>query len=304
VIFDCELSLPTCWTDASVFENALRRFSGLHEKSGGVTIRIPKNCKVMVDAAVRILSLVNQLDNTGRPVTLVFEEGEAGAMGYLNRIGFFDHLAFNILTIPERPVVSGAVLFAGNNPGVVELATINLSNRDESLPTRLADSLEVASGLRRDREKLGQTGFTVFAELIGNIFEHSSTQLSGFAGLQVYSKGGRARVVVSDSGVGILEHLRPTLKSKKLATLSDTNLIVEMFRQGISSLGADRGCGLKRSAEAAIKYSADLDVRLPTCSVRLVPSTDGYHPNMAYCLSGLPLIWGTHICFDFLLTTN
>ena len=46
----------------------------------------------MVDGAIRLLSLANQLAATTRRIHLDFEEGETGTMGYLNRMGFFDHL--------------------------------------------------------------------------------------------------------------------------------------------------------------------------------------------------------------------
>jgi hypothetical protein len=41
----------------------------------------------MIDSAVRILSLANQLDLCTRRVRLAVVEGERGAPGYLNRMG-------------------------------------------------------------------------------------------------------------------------------------------------------------------------------------------------------------------------
>jgi arsenate reductase len=58
---------------------------------------------MMVDGAIRLLSLANQLAFTTRRVRLDFEEGEAGTMGYLNRMGFFDHLDPAIDVIPAMP---------------------------------------------------------------------------------------------------------------------------------------------------------------------------------------------------------
>lgn len=57
----------------------------------------------MIDSAVRILSLANQLDFCTRRVRLEFLEGERGALGYLNRMGFFDHLSARIEVMPSRP---------------------------------------------------------------------------------------------------------------------------------------------------------------------------------------------------------
>jgi hypothetical protein len=98
-----------------------------------------------------------------------------------------------------------------------------------------------------------------------------------------------------------METLRPSLRTQfpKLEKLSDTDLLVEVFRQGVSRHGADRGCGLKGCAAKAIKFNAALDVRLPNQRVLLKSARGAYEPNLAYCYEGLPLVWGTHIAFAF-----
>jgi hypothetical protein len=147
--------------------------------------------------------------------------------------------------------------------------------------------------------ELEGAAWTILAELIDNVFDHSETKLDGFAALQVYPKGTCLKVAVSDSGHGLLSTLRPALKNQtpKLAELLDVELLVEVFRQGLSRYGAERGCGLKGCADKAIKFGAELDVRLPQERVLLVSRKGRFTPNRAYCYSGLPLIWGTHICF-------
>ena len=253
----------------------------------------------MVDGAIRLLSLANQLVASTRRVHMNFEEGEAGTMGYLNRMGFFDHLAEAVDVAPERPFYSGAELHRGSNSMLVEIARINKDARDDDLPTRLTDAISHACSGREDVEELKGAAWTIFAELIDNIFAHSATQLDGYAALQVYSGGNRLSVAVSDSGLGIMETLRPSLRveSPRLHNLSDLDLLVEVFRQGISRHGADRGCGLKGCAAKAIKFDAQLDVRLPNQRVLLKPARGAYEPNRAYCYEGLPLLWGTHIAF-------
>lgn len=297
------IRLPARWVSNRLFENCLRRARAPHDDEvTDVVFRVPEGCGVMVDAAVRLLSLANQL--APKKVILEFEGGEDGAFGYLNRIGFFDHLDDRVEVLPYRPLMSSAITFRGNNARLVEIAGISPSLRDQELPSRLSDALEEAVQNRRDRKSLGLAAFTVFSELIDNIFQHSATELGGFAVLQVYKNG--VRVAVSDSGRGILQTLRPSLEPEfpRFASMSDTELVVEAFRTGLSRHGRDRGCGLKRSAEQAIKYNAILDVRLPTCLVQLVPSHDGYAPSMAYCYDNIPLIHGTHVCFDFRLDTQ
>jgi len=185
----------------------------------------------------------------------------------------------------------------------LEIAEINPQHRDQNLLSRLTGALMQCCGHREDAADLEGAAWTIFAGLIDNIFSHSQTPIDGYAALQLYQRGNNLSVAVSDSGLGIMETLRPTLKteSPSLASLSDVDLLVEIFQQGISRHGADRGCGLKGSAAKAIKFGSKLDVRLPISRVLLVPSDDGYQPNMAYCYDSLPLIWGTHICFNFSL---
>ncbi len=257
----------------------------------------------MIDAALILLSLINQLDHCCRFVTLDFEEGESGAMGYLNRMGFFDHLSPNIRVNPGKPSYSGAERFAGNNQGLVEIAKISRENREKSLPTQLTNVLINACSKRPDVKSLGDAAWNIFAELIDNVFSHSETPLDGYAALQLYRGAGNLKVAVSDSGLGIMQTLRPALKdqSPRLYKLSDVNLLVEVFRQGVSRHGTDRGCGLKGCAAKAIKYNADLNVRLPKTRVFLKPGNGEYQPNIAYCYEDLSTIWGTHICFDFSL---
>lgn len=300
----CEIEFPAKWINSAVLEGALKASLAPHEStSPEIVFRFPTGCKVMIDAAVRLLSLFNQLDLCSRQVRLEFEEGQEGAMGYLNRMGFFDHLASRIETIPDRPSFSGADLYGGTNASLVEIARINREARDVTLLSRLTEALMRSCGHRPDAKDLEGAAWTIFAELIDNVFSHSQTPLDGYAALQLYAGGNTLKVAVSDSGLGIMDTLRPSLihESPNLAALSDINLLVEIFRRGISRHGADRGCGLKGCAAKAIKYQAELDIRLPLVRVLLTPGKEGYRPNTAYCYDSLPLIWGTHICFNFSL---
>jgi hypothetical protein len=300
----CVVRFPARWIDASQFETALRNSCGPHDPGSlEVTFEFPTGCKVMVDAAIRLLSLANQLACTTRRVRLHFEEGESGTMGYLDRMAFFDHLAAEIEVLPARPVFSAARIHRGSNRNLVEIARINKDARDEDLPARLESAVMISCRARDDVQELGGAAFLIFAELIDNIFAHSVTPLDGYAALQVYSGGNRLSVAVSDSGRGIMDTLRPSLRTEfpRLVGLSDTDLLVEVFKEGLSRHGSDRGCGLKGCAAKAIKFAADLDVRLPNQRVLLSPARGMYQLNTAYCYEGLPLMWGTHIAFAFRL---
>ena len=89
-----QIRFPSGWINASALEQTLQ---GGCEPHGAdvyeVLFVFPTGCKIMVDTAVRLLSLFNQLDYCTRRVCLDFEAGEAGTMGYLDCMGFFDHLS-------------------------------------------------------------------------------------------------------------------------------------------------------------------------------------------------------------------
>lgn len=302
-----EIKFPSTWVDASTFEKSLLSGTGPHETAAPEVVFIfPVGCKVMIEVGVRLLSLVNQLDTCCKRIRLEFEEGEEGAMGYLNRMGFFDHLSGNVDVEPCRPLYSGAAMYAGGSSRLVEIAEINATSRDKLLPKKLTEVLTRTYSTRDDLVEFENATWTIFTELIDNIFSHSETSLAGYAALQVYPRGNSLKVAVSDSGLGIMDTLRPTLESElpSLASLSDTDLLVEVFRQGLSRHGSDRGCGLKGSAQKAMKYNAELDVRLPKIRVLLTPGQEGYKPNIAHCYKDLALLWGTHICFTFRLDSK
>ncbi len=56
---------------------------------------------------------------------------------------------------------------------------------------------------------------------------------------------------------------------------------------------------MKDCATKAVRFQAELDVRLVSQNVRLTPSRGGYEAATAYCSEGLPLLRGTHIAFTF-----
>ena len=172
----CCIDLPPLWVTASRLEEALRR-SGHPHRAADVLIRFPIGCKLMIDSAVRILSLANQLDHCTGRVRLDFLEGEPGALGYLNRMGFFDHLSGNVEVTPSRPEYSGAQLYRGGNSGLVEIARINKNDRDRKLPDRLTAVVGQSCRSRRDVNELCGAAWTIFAELIDNVFSHSQTPL-------------------------------------------------------------------------------------------------------------------------------
>ena len=290
------------WITADTFEQSLQRtFNTPFAEHTSVIFRFHPSCKVMVDAAVRLLSLANQLVAKGLHVSLVFDGESNDAMGYLNRANFFTCLSPQIRVMPERPDPTYAALYQGNSKNLVEFKSISPADYEasSSTPTQLIDALASATAARDDCKQLCHTAFTLFGELIDNIYSHSQTVLDGFAALQVYRNGGRVQVVVSDSGVGLLETLKPKLLTPSDNYLAEAELVSSLFRGDVLWDAGGRGAGLKRCAELALRHGSTVGVRLATCSIHLSPSKDGYQTaNMRY-VQDLPLLEGTHICFSF-----
>lgn len=300
---ECVISLPNGWVNARKFEDALRRGGdALGRPFTSIVVQVPTGCKLMVDVIIRLLSLCNQAAVMTKRVRLQFADGDQVARGYLSRIGFFDYLMPAVEVHPNRPTVSGAHLHRGSNSGLVEIARFNNCNPAENdLVGNLAATAHRSCVGRTDAAALRAAVFTIFGELIDNVGEHSQSGLDAFAVLQTYPAGNQVRIAVSDSGRGILQTLRPALQAKgdSAAALGDVELLVEMFRKGISRLDDDsRGNGLMACAGHAVRFQAELDVRLLNQRVLLVPSNNVFQPNMAYPQENLPLLWGTHISFS------
>lgn len=299
---ECVLSLPGGWVNAQKFEEALRRCGdALGRPFTTIVIRIADGCKLMVDVIIRLLSFCNQVISTTRRLRLEFASDSQDLIGYLNRMGFFDHLSRSAEVLPARPIYSGASLHRGGNSSLVEIERFSgTTAASPSLVDKLAKTAQSSCAGRSDVDRIYSAVFTIFGELIGNVSDHSGSPLDGYAVLQTYPAGNEVRIAVSDSGIGIMDSLRPALREKKdpAGNLSDVDLLVEMFRKGISRHEDDkRGNGLMVSASHAIRFKADLDVRLPRQRVLLKPSNDQYKPSRAYSQDGLSLLWGTHISF-------
>jgi hypothetical protein len=299
----CDIQLADKWLDTDDLEKALRRADRFTSPTAPVVIHFPADCKVMIGTAVRILALADQLVTSRRKVTLDFAGPWNPALGYLHRAGFFTKLDRRVKVLPERPDAESAAQYQGRSGNLVEFRTIPPGKRAaiRDLPDELADRLEaIIEAQGRDPGGMGQDVYTLFAELIDNIFDHSQTQLAGTAALQFYPRGSQIQVAVSDSGIGLLESLRPTLGdvAPSLQEALDSRILQVMFEQGLSRCGEERGMGLKRCADVARKYKATIDLRIRTSQVTFIPALRWFSEQIDY-QEGLPPIQGTHFCFSF-----
>lgn len=301
-----ELELYNGWVSAASFEKSLALCADLFaDNVSGLKIIFPKNCSVMLDAGARILFLVNRLVLDGKKVELHFCE-DGRAFSYLDRAGFFTHLTDAVLVTPTRPENSLVDFYRGNARSLVELARIDLSNFDESIPNELTTKFVGFAGI-----ELQGAAYNVFSELCNNVVEHSGSQITGIAGLQMYNGGNppHIQIVISDGGLGIAQTLRPALEASKhspfnVSDVSDAELIAKAFSEGgLSRLNQKndegRGLGLFKSSKGIRDHDAALHIRQETMYVEL--RFEGSKMLIATEKHGLPRLPGTHICFDFKL---
>jgi len=286
-----KISFPErIWIGGDKLEGILYSAKDVIYGNSSVFFEVLPESKILIDAAVIFLSLVNQLSVAGKTVTIDFHDEDSEVMGYFNRMGFFDHVDSRVAILPTRPSYSVAQLYSKSNKSIVEI--VRIDQDDEELPGRLADALKTKD------VKLGKAAFTIFGELIDNVLEHSSAKIDSYAALQTYKNG--IMVIVSDSGKGLLATLRPKLP-KKYKDASDIEIVIDAFEKGLSRHGrkSGRGCGLTTCAKKAKQFHGKLQVRLVDTRVNLVPSDDVYAHDTAYCYEQLLPIKGTHIAFDF-----
>lgn len=297
----CTVQFPPVWVDTIKLDVALSKSGGPHSPQyNSATFMFPADCKIMIDAALRLQSVVNQLLYAGKSVCLVFDGQSDSSVGYLNRMGFFDHLDSSVEVLPSKPESSTAQIFRGTNSDLVEIVSIGPNNKDRSVPGRMSEALSAKLTHLTNPGSFQMGSFTILSELIGNIYRHSSLELNGFAALQTYRKSNLVKIAVSDSGPGIIETLRPVLVTEypKLIHLTDSQLMKEIFRKGLSRFGeGNGGSGLKGCGNWAIKFNASIEVR-QNCS-RFNILTANNKMKAIQTVDNLPFIWGTHTCFNF-----
>lgn len=294
------------WLTADLFEESLQSAgSPLDSPINNIEFTIAENCSVMVDAASRLLSLCNQLIFIGKEVTVDFSACKQ-TLSYLNRIGFFDLLDSAILVLPSRPKISKAKIYKGQNHNVKEFGEIDPKQPDALVPEDLQNAFVIHAG-----DQYASLALTVISEPFNNVHDHSESPIPGFAALQLYSGSKKhIQTVISDSGIGIAGTLRRVLEKKypmlakkynPQTTLNDALLIKEVVEKGeISQVNIKgRGCGLKRTHDLAVKYTANLTIRQQFFEVKLFYK-DGELKNFTHT-ENMPKILGTHICFDFFL---
>lgn len=307
-----EVKFPACWLSEDAFEESLMMCD--FSSTNSVLFVVPTGCKIMVNSAIRFLSFINLLSNSGVKITLKFCDGFKGTMGYLHRMLFFENLRENIEVIPSIVRKIGANTHLKNEK-LVEIYSLNSElQMDGDLPDKLArrllkNSIDSNGDDKLSKEfqnKLKTVLKTLFSELIQNVNIHSKSFLPAFVGCQIYRADADliAHLSVSDSGIGLLETLRPKLKQNypknpEYLTFEDNELVLEIFRNGISSKNAEAGCGLVSCARQAMKFNASVRVRIRDNLIKLTATENGYEIDLSYNQNQLTIIQGTTITFEF-----
>jgi hypothetical protein len=294
------------WIDCNSFETSLLSASGDIETATSITF-VCEGSSFLLDALARFLALCNQLAFNNRSVTIDFTNS-GQLKHYLNRAGFFDHLNEQVNVLPNRPATSTAETHKGKSDNLAELGAVT-PHEDESAKDELVIRLtNKFIALVNDKYKTAVS--TIYAELTGNIQDHSEAPFNGFAGLQRY--GGNSphiQTIVSDSGVGIATSLRPSLqahhkklyeKYHKISVENDIALVTEVMSKGlISRYGAGRGLGFQTSRDRALKFKAKYSVRQENFSLEFIFENEKLIRVVEK--KNLVKILGTRICFDFVI---
>ena len=210
-----QVGFPAGWLSEDEFEKSL--VGNDFDAADLVRFVVPIGCKIMVNAAIKLLTLVNQLAGMGKNVTFQFDEKYAGTQGYLRRACFFEHLDTRVNVTPKVDVGERSAHFGGSD-NLVEIIAIKSDELCvEELSNRLADTLisracnKNVKGIVLGKQRLKTVVETLFSELLDNVREHSGSKLPCFAVCQIYENN-VAHIAVSDSGIGILKTLRPKLQ--------------------------------------------------------------------------------------------
>lgn len=294
----------TKWLGADTFEQTLEMAGSPFESSAN-KITFVIGGSIILEAASRLLALCNQLVMIGKTVTVDFSATKS-TLHYFNRCGFCDRLDIAVNVLPARPVESKAKTYKGNNGNLIEFGEIDPKNIDSKVVEELQKSFISHAG-----QQFSTLALTVISEPFNNVHDHSNSPISGFAALQKYQGNQKhIQTVVSDSGIGIAGSLWPVLHEKypKLekkfsprTIKTDILLIKEVFEKGgISQVDeADRGLGLNRTFELAVKYNANISIRQESFELKIY-YRNGVLKNFSQS-DNLVKILGTHFCFDFFL---
>lgn len=199
---------------------------------------------------------------------------------------------------PKRPQNDTSERYSGNCPNLLEIRSVDPldSKKNRPIPGQLTDCLSQL--IRNDCERFLSEIQTVISEFCDNVSQHSQSENPGYVYMHNYEGSGKVYIIVADLGIGLLNSLRDGLTERNhpLQDATDEKLILEMLNKGLSRKGEERGSGLHRMAQIAIKYNGLLHLRLESSMIDLSSSGHSIGISQVKSCTKLP---GTYISFSF-----
>lgn len=263
--FKTKKEKESTWVSFYDFEMLLAEVkNNIFKNKKSLTIVIQARANASINTLIRLLSVANQLSEMGVQVTLNFSGLTNRLLGYCKTIGFFSNLSDKV-AIKSSKNVEMTRRAKSSGTSYISINKISGDVFDKELPDKLATKItkNIPNINETQRNDIHIQFRTLFGELTNNVCQHSQTELNGFAALQIYKN--RAEIVVCDSGIGLLESLRPTLTkhNSEFEGYSDTELVLAMLTQGISCKGRDEGGnGLMTCFLHAKRTNSDMHIRL------------------------------------------
>lgn len=311
ISFDCSAS----WLSADIVEQKLRQYPDLINQKCRIEFDFSDKF-LLLDCILKILSLVNQLANTGAKVVIKFAPKSKG-FSYLQRCGFFDNVDETVTILPYRPKESLAKKYNSNSDNLFEIFKIT-HEYDDSLLDRIAE-LVGAKLSEEDVQKLLNKLLTLIGELVDNIREHGLSAISGYIALQIYNSG-KIMIAISDSGSGLIHTLRTEALNHYQDNDALNDFVVQSMENDIGLLGyvfnhgnisrtgeTGRGLGLSKSNNTLKKLSHDqvagiiLTIRQQDNELSFPFNTNGIEIEGCRPQTDLMYIAGTHYVLTIVL---
>ena len=260
-----------------------------------------------LDVLVSAVYLYNELAMRKNSVLLRWEHAQQ-SFKYADRMGLFHFLDGNVAVTPARPT-AGSSLYAVhqlNNPLLLEMTPVEPGDTKtadgalDQLRVRLAENLARLP----NAEDVIDNIWTFAAETIGNIYDHSQTPVAGIVAAQRYSsasRGARLHLVIADGGLGIPATIRAG-NPAAAGDQTDAEIVHKAFRDGLSrSVVGGHGCGLTTCARIAMRYQANLRVRVGRTWAKLIAKSAKTGLSLGFFEDAATPISGTHVSLDFYL---
>lgn len=303
------ITFPNQWVESSKFERTLDNSEYLDVSSKDLVFEFQSETKLMMDATARFVSLVNQILESGRKVTIDLSNCPE-SRSYLSRAGFYDVLHDEVNLKPKPTKIHRSQTHRGKARSLVEFRKLTPAIRVDEVPNLLYQNLIDHLGISGSHyDPVRSFLFEIYNNVYDHVFDLKHSKLHAFAACQTYRRGDgtvRTQIVISDCGKGICKTLRPALKKNpaisKYSKLTDVDLVVRAFSRGELTRhdpvkDPNHGIGLYMGALKAKDMGASILIRQEDFAIELKWENDVL--KLIRRKEDLKPLPGTNICFDF-----